>query len=305
MYELRVLNGLHEGAALPLSGDAWIIGNAIESELQLCDSDIKPHHGQLTLTQAGWHITPLEGRICNRDGVRISTPLQLKPGDIFTLAGVWLSLSDASAPWSTTPAIAAQPAPAADIRPMSGPFSKMKKPGFARLLPRWAHVTAVSLLLLLAFTVTSWVLQPGVAQQNENENQFIKPQLTNTSVLRSVLEQKLRERELLSLVKLATSPRGIALSGELSPEQLKIMQRMVKMIKDNYQLSVSLDDQTRVKSINLPFRIIQITSGSHANIVTEGGQRLFVGDERDGLRLMAITADQVQFAGRETITVKW
>ena len=51
--------------------------------------------------------------------------------------------------------------------------------------------------------------------------------------------------------------------------------------------------------------IVQITAGPHANIVTEDGQRLFVGDERNGLRLTGITADSVQFGGKENIAVKW
>lgn len=301
MFELRVLNGLHEGAALPLSGDRWTLGNASGCELQLCDNGIKPHHCLLTHSAEGWLITPQEGSLCNRDGEAITAPLLLQPGDIFTLVGVWLSLSDASTPWGVAPAVpAASPVVSDDRVP-----SAKSKMGWSRFLPRWAQIATVSLLLLLALTVTSWVLQPGMAQQNESENRFIKPQLADTAALRSVVEQKLRERELLHQVQLTPSPNGITLAGDLSPEQLKITRRMVKMIKDNYQLGVALDDETRVKSVNLPFRIIQITAGSHANIVTDGGQRLFVGDERDGLRLTAITADQVQFAGQENITVKW
>ncbi|QKJ86341.1 type III secretion protein D [Paramixta manurensis] len=308
MFELRVLNGLHEGAALPLSGKQWSIGNATESELQLCDNGIKPRHCQLTLTDAGWQISPVEGSICNREGERVALPFLLQPGEIFTLSGVWLSLDDAATPWRETPVeIASAPVTptAPETRVNASTPAKSRKSLFARILPRWAQITTVSLLLLLTFTITSWVLQPGVAQQNDDESQLIKPQLPDTAALRSVLEQKLRERELLSRVQLTSSAHGITINGDLPQDQLPIVQRMVKMIRDDYQLGVTLNDETKVKSVSLPFRIIQITSGSHANIVTEGGQRLFIGDERDGLRLTSITADQIEFGGRENITVKW
>lgn len=318
MFELRVLNGLHEGAALPLSGKQWSIGNAAERELQLCDSGIKPRHCVLELTRQGWQISPDEGGISNQQGERITMPFLLQPGEIFMLSGIWLSLDEASTPWlkeQPPPQLtAAGPASSPDDAPSTGqktPPTLQKtpaqrdKPLFARLLPRWAQITALSLLLLLTFTITSWVLQPGVAQPNVDETQLIKPRLPDTIALRTVLEQKLRERELWSTVHLVTSAQGITLSGELPPEQLPIMRRMVSMVRADYALGVVLIDETTLKTVNLPFQIVQITSGSHANIVTEGGQRLFIGDERDGLRLTAITADRVEFAGREKITVKW
>lgn len=298
MFELRVLNGLHEGAALPLSGDKWSIGNASDSELQLCDNGIKPHHCQLSRTEEGWYVSSVDGIICNRDGKRYTTLTELQPGEIFTLDGVWLRLSDASMPWEDV----SLPAETITTNKVTQAANiKIKK----KFLPRWMQITTVSLLLLLTFTVTSWILQASIAQENKNESVSIKPQLVDTVALRSVLEQKLREREMLAHVRLVTSPHGIVMEGELLPEQLKILQRMVRLVNDNYQLGVTLQDNTHEKTFTLPFRIIQITSGSHANIVIEGGQRLFVGDEHDGLRLTAITADQVQFAGRENLAVKW
>jgi type III secretion protein D len=50
---------------------------------------------------------------------------------------------------------------------------------------------------------------------------------------------------------------------------------------------------------------VQITTGSRANIVTDDGQRLFVGDEVDHLRLVSITSDQIEFNGRDNIKVSW
>ncbi|QJT82622.1 FHA domain-containing protein [Kosakonia sp. MUSA4] len=303
MFELRVLNGLQEGAALPLSGESWSIGNAAERELQLSDNGIEPLHCQLALTAEGWKLTPCAGNVGNHQGEKSDVPLLLQPGDIFTLNGIWLSLDDAASPWKKAPpgspiiAVAAQDntPPATSAAPVS----------FASVLPRWAQIAAMTLLLLLTVTITSWILQPGMAQENANESLNVRPLLKDNAALRQVLVQKLRERELWPQVQLISSTNGITLSSELSPEQLPVVRRMVKAIRDEYQLGVALNDDTRLKNISLPFRIIQITSGLRANIVTEGGQRLFIGDERDGWRLTEITDDHVKFAGRENITVKW
>lgn len=315
MYELRVLNGLHEGAALPLSGERWQLGNAADSDLQLSDGGIKASHALLSRSAEGWMLTPLEGTVCQRHGERLSEQQLWQPGEIFAVGGVWLTLAAADEEWenSSPPpplpvASPAEPAVAAH-EPIGGvqskPASTVRRSLLAKILPRWAQIFNLASLLLLTFTIFSWVLQPGIAQQNGDEEPQLKPAITNNNQLRSVLEQDLRERELYNKVQLTTTPQGITLSGELQQNQLPIVSRMVDSIRNDYQLKVALNNQTKVREAVLPFHIVQITAGPHANIVTEDGQRLFVGDERNGLRLTAITTDSVQFGGQENIAVKW
>jgi len=301
MFELRVLNGLQEGAALPLSGKLWSIGNAAERELQLTDNGIEPLHCQLALTTEGWKLTPCAGSVGHHQGEKSDLPLLLQPGDIFTLNGIWLSLEDAATPWKQAPS----PVIALAAQGNTPPATIAAQMRFASLLPRWAQIAAMALLLLLTVTITSWILQPSMAQQNAGESLNVRPLLKDNAALRQVLVQKLRERELWPQVQLISSNKGITLSSELSQEQLSVVHRMVKAIRVKYQLGVALNDDTRLKNITLPFRIIQITAGLRANILTEGGQRLFIGDERDGFRLTEITDDHVTFTGRENITVKW
>lgn len=42
MFELRVLSGLHQGAALPLIGEQWLIGADAEHDLALYDPASPP-----------------------------------------------------------------------------------------------------------------------------------------------------------------------------------------------------------------------------------------------------------------------
>ena len=79
---------------------------------------------------------------------------------------------------------------AADGEPIGGMQSKpapaARRSLLARILPRWAQIFTLSSLMLLTFTIFSWVLQPGIAQQNSDEEPQIKPAITNSNELRSV-----------------------------------------------------------------------------------------------------------------------
>jgi hypothetical protein len=55
----------------------------------------------------------------------------------------------------------------------------------------------------------------------------------------------------------------------------------------------------------LPFKIRQVVYGSNASVVTQDGDRLYVGDEYRGVRLVAVAGDRLTFAGKRKIEVRW
>ena len=310
MFELRVLNGLHEGAALPLSGEGWWVGNSGDSDLQLCDSGIKALHAQLLHSADHWTLLPQQGEICQHNGEILTTEQHWQPGECYAFSGVWIMLAESGMPWpsqlpDTLAPQVTEPVQDEPDMPHQPETPLVAASWRSRLFPRWIQIFSISSLLLLSFTVISWVLQPGMAQSINEEQIMRKPLLTDGTALRSVLMRKLQERDLAQQVQITGNNNGITLRGELNHKQLAIVSRLVDMLHHHYQLDVPLNNQTRLRQVSLPFRIVQITAGEHANIVTDHGQRLFVGDERDGLQLSAITADSVQFSGREQITVKW
>ncbi|WP_338564739.1 hypothetical protein [Erwinia sp. E_sp_W01_6] len=97
----------------------------------------------------------------------------------------------------------------------------------------------------------------------------------------------------------------LILNGELSKEKLQILERMLVRFQAQYNVLPKLVNNTREYSAKLPFRIVQITTGKRANVVTDAGDRLFIGDQVDELRLVAITSSEIEFAGREHIKVNW
>ncbi|KOC91408.1 type III secretion protein [Winslowiella iniecta] len=283
MFELRVLSGLHSGAALPLSGDSWLIGQAETSDLLLTDPGIEAQHGVLHRADDSWQLQQQE-------------TVELVVGEPFELGSVWLCVAAADMPWSTVtpPPVVAAPAAAPEI-----PATTVGKNGF----PRWLTALMFSLMLLLTFTVVSWILQPTVAQTEVSQS--MRKQLDTPNEIRAPLLTMLRERDLAGAVTVVNSKKSVTLKGKLSKEQMQVFNRMLGRFNAEYMTGLPLDNQVVPLKIELPFRIVQITTGSRANIVTDDGQRLFIGDEVDDLRLVSITDNRIEFNGRDTIRVSW
>lgn len=304
MHELRVLTGQQKGAALPLIGQQWVIGSVELCDLLLDDKDIAPCHAELRFQHDKWQLLPAEGKITGHELAEI---VEITPDTPFRLAEVVLMIQAADMPWpasSPVPplAVEAEEKDETSVAPTPTPLPGGK--ASHHLFPRWARIAAVSMMLLLMITVTSWILQPGYARPESN-SEPVKPRLTDSTLLSERLSHLLRERDLQRDVALVRHQDEVILEGRLDEQQRQQLERLLKTLHQDYDIGVSLRNNTVEDKVRLPFRIVQITAGPRANIVTENGRRLFIGDEEDGLRLVAITPSQVQFAGRSNVTVKW
>lgn len=290
MFELRVLSGLHLGAALPLFGDRWLIGQADEADLMLSDESMGARQCELRLIDAQWQAQPEGGEAFS---VTIEEPFQV--------ADVWLTVARLDTPWAACMPPAAPVAQDAAIAPApeSAPPAVVRKGLFTRSI----RTLAWSLMLLLTLTVMSWVLQPTVAQTQVASSS--QQTLHSAEELQAPLVKMLRERDLATAVKVARHNNRVRLTGRLSKSQMQVFNRMMERFNATYASDVPLDNQVKLLKVTLPFRIVQITTGTRANIVTDDGQRLFVGDEVDNLRLVSITNNQIEFNGRDNITVSW
>lgn len=56
MFELRVLDGMHQGAALPLFGEQWSIGAHPDADLALYDPGIAERHVRLQCVDQRWSV---------------------------------------------------------------------------------------------------------------------------------------------------------------------------------------------------------------------------------------------------------
>ncbi|KHT09311.1 type III secretion protein [Pectobacterium brasiliense] len=311
MFELRVLTGLHRGAALPLCGNAWRIGAADDADLVLYDPGIAPYHGQLEKTADGWALSAQDGALCNAEGHTVEQIDALPPGTSFALGQIWLCVVAADTPWpddSETLPTAEEDVPPAEMpveEPPRHTATPIPAPAPVPRLPLWAKASYLLLGALLLVMVGSWQLQESVAMPAAPPPQDTRKPLSTLPQLESTLHIMLQERELSTAVKVAAYQDRVTLTGQLTPDDQKKLERMLAQLHQRYRTALSVDNRTQLKTEQLPFQIVQVISGSRANVVTADGQRFFIGDEIDNLRLVRIDEHQIEFSGRQQITVNW
>jgi len=294
MFELRVLNGLHEGATLPLSGEAWELGNDEQRDLQLCDTSIQSLHASLARVQDNWQLTPNEGEVFLTYGQPITESLSLEVNQPFQLSGVWLVVSEAGEPWESTSLIPVTP---------EGVIAKpkLKLTRKSKGLPSWFKPSVVMLIILGVVVLFSWLFSAPATE----ETTLSKPVIYDSEGLRSVFADKLEERGLQKAVRILSNQYGVTLAGEVTETEKGIIRRLLVSMKNDYDIRVGMQDATTLKKLMLPFRLVQITAGKHANVVINTGKRYFIGDQIGDFTLSKITNKTVEFTGKQNITVNW
>ncbi|MDW6001963.1 FHA domain-containing protein [Vibrio mangrovi] len=306
MYELRVLNGLHRGAALPLIGNQWSIGTEEDSDLVLFDPGIKPQHCRLSPTESGWTLSGEQGRITDTEGHRVDTIDELKPNTAFALNGIWMTIVEASTPWpeDDEEAVNHEQSDSADT---ASPQKKTSVIPFTLGFISAVTIVATSTWAALSPSEEQKVAldPPGAQQAWVSTKSAPQEKLDSGPELRVQLQKMLTERELDKAVSVRIHGDTVQLSGSLSPEQRDRLERMVIRFHEQFETGFQLDNQITSLSAQLPFRIVQITSGAMGSVVTSDGTRLFIGDELDGVRLVSIEPDKVTFKGKHNYEVRW
>ncbi|MEN5032562.1 type III secretion system inner membrane ring subunit SctD [Pseudomonas sp. Ps21-P2] len=328
MFELRVLTGLHQGAALPLVGEQWGIGADADQDLALHDPGVEQLHCRLQRQGEGWLLNAADGSIADEEGHLHASTL-LTPNTAFVLGSVWLCVSPAQAPWPSLPAVIPQAKSEQTSQPeapASAPLEKVESR--SRFFNR---TTGVVIGVLLGIAGSAWSLSRSAAPSSDAmaistpaqqlaKQEPVRPsttkgkttdqpaskriRLTSVDDVKRQLNTMLSER-LLSDVSVEQTPEGLALSGNLKPESQLVYQRMLQRFKDRYDTPVTLIDNVAAGTSGLPFTIVQIMSGPHAHLVTADGRRLYVGDELAGLRLTRIDDNRIQFDGDRHYEVSW
>ena len=295
MFELRVLTGLHQGAALPLFGEQWCIGAHPEADLALYDPGIAPRHVQLRCSEARWSVQAEEGLVHDANGQAQAQISELALETTFSVGGIQLCVARADTPW---PQVFQEPGPTAGT-PQEQVTSSM---------PRWQRRRWICLLLLGAIVVT--VL--GMTSSDEQHAQASltlasdqKIELGSSYEVRQQLLKMLSERELGAQVSLQVANGEIVLAGEVSREEVELVTRMLDRFAQHFETTVPVMSRVAERNSDPPFKIVQIIGGPNGHVVLEQGHRLFLGDEVEGLRLVLIDNHKVVFDGQQRYEVLW
>nr|WP_256261828.1 FHA domain-containing protein [Pseudomonas gingeri] len=320
MYELRVLNGLHQGAALPLVGEQWLIGADADHDLALYDPGVAARHCRLTRSADGWTLSA-EDSLINDDEGHAHSLTELAPNQTFALGNVWLCLAPAEDAWPLVPVAhdnASRPAafdPRADEFAASAPLEKVSARAgwFSR-----RNALLVGVLLSLLGGAWAWnrssvsqptappappIASPAKAAHVEPPAPG-KTRLASREDTRRLLNTLLSDR-LLTDVRIEDSVDGLTLAGGLKGDALSVYQRMLQRFHERYESAVPIVDSVVPVSSGLPFVIVQVISGANGHLVTDDGHRLYVGDELNGLRLTRIDDQRIEFEGDQHYEVRW
>ena len=303
MFELRVLDGLHQGAALPLFGDEWSIGAHADADLVLNDAGIAEQHARLRFIDSNWSVQAEAGLLRSADGQVLAQIARLEVSVPFLVGTVRLCVALADHPWPQAPA----PAPAAvptSSRPSVDPVRTLT-------LSSISH-SQQKRLLSLVLVVTIIIMAVGMASTGEREAQasLMPPEVKKSELgspfeVRQQLLKMLNERELDHRVSLQVINGQVALNGDVSQEDVDLVARMLSRFGEQFDSDVPVISRVRVRDSAPPFRIVQIVGGPNGHVVLEDGGRLFVGDELDGLRLVLIDNSKVIFDGAQRYEVRW
>ncbi|NNB15240.1 type III secretion protein [Pseudomonas fragi] len=289
MFELRVLSGLHEGAALPLFGECWSIGAHQDADLELYDPGVAARHARLHGLAGCWTVQAQEGLLQDEAGTVRAQITDLAPGRAFAIGGIRLCVADTQSAWLDEPADAVAQ-PGAPVT--AGSKSKWLAPGILVLVP-----------ILMALAWQPMGTAPALAPQPSPASN--KRQLVTTAQVHQQLLKMLIERDLGNTVRLQVAADRITLGGEVGQDSLALVSRMLERFEVQFETPVAIINQVQQASTVLPFRIVQIIGGPKAHVVLADGRRLFFGDEVQGLRLTAIDNRRVLFEGRQRYEVNW
>ncbi|WP_339452536.1 FHA domain-containing protein [Pseudomonas sp. JAI120] len=299
MFELRVLDGLRQGAALPLFGEQWSIGAHADADLMLNDPGVVKQHARLRFIDANWLVQAEAGLLRDPEGQVLAQIAKLELNVPFSVGGVRLCVTLAEQPWP-------QPTAPATVAPLPA-----NEPAQGMKLSSISH-SQQKRLISLVLVVTVIIVAVGMVSTGEREAQASlmqpvvqKQELASSFEVRQQLLKMLSERELSQRVILQVINGQVALSGDVSQDDVELVARMLSRFGEQFDSSVPVISRVRVRDSTLPFRIVQIVGGPNGHVVLEEGGRLFVGDEVEGLRLVLIDNSKVVFDGAQRYEVRW
>lgn len=299
MFELRVLDGLHQGAALPLFGEQWSIGAHAEADLVLSDPGIAEQHALLRLVGSTWSVQAQAGLLQGAKGQVVAQITHLALGEQFGVGAIRLYVAVADQPWPEAPAPAMPAKVMAKEAPQTLKLSALGPSQQRRLISVVLVVAVIIMVVGIASTGErdpQASLMPAVPQKTELASPFeVRQQLLNM----------LSERDLSQRVSLQVINGQVALNGDVSEEELALVTRMLDRFGEQFDSVVPVLSRVRAHDNELPFKIVQIIGGANGHVVLEDGNRLFVGDQVDDLRLVMIDNSKVVFEGARRYEVRW
>lgn len=342
MLELRILNGLHRGATLPLDGQAVNIGACDAADVVMADHGIEADHALLTPNGDAWLLTSAGGAVYAADSGRAQERVDLRAGECARVGDIWLSIAWPDAPWEAPPPLpdpepqfdpreaAADDAPAttaSEACPDAAPRPRghWRRRGIGAVLATLAAMLAATAYALTTRAPPSAPLAvdpvrmgaapapaaaPAVSpaaspSASPAAAPAVSPAIVGKPALAALFRKRLADAELLNRFDLALGEQAWTMQAHLDDEETARFERILNSFIKEHDITFPVSAKAVTAEAMLPFRIGQVISGANASVVTEDGARLYVGDDYRGVRLVSIQPSRATFFGKRKIEVIW
>ena len=333
-----MLSGLHRGAVLQLGSDAIALGASHEADVILADSGIADIHLKVIAHGSGHQLWPEDGTVVAEDGEALHGAVEIERGKRYRIGEVWIGFFETGDPWDETlPVITPRAAaPQATVEEAPAPPRRRLKDV---LRERWqalrsskakmagAIALLLSMVLALIWLTTVIYLNAEAAKKRlEKQEQAMSrnkgngdggtevfgagPKGDDTSLgdrekLAAELRKMLHERELLDRLEIVFGDEVWDIRGSLDNEEQGRLERTLAKFNQAHHPPFGLRASVVPVRDMLPFKVVQVTTGKYASIVTDSGRRLFVGDVLDGYKLVSVDKTKVVFTGKLRIEFAW
>ncbi|MDM0030172.1 FHA domain-containing protein [Variovorax saccharolyticus] len=120
------------------------------------------------------------------------------------------------------------------------------------------------------------------------------------------MEQMLADAGLAGKARLSWQGASLRVEGQLSAAEIAmahaVLSRFLRATDGAVQF---IADFKPLTANRLPFRIVQVVGGANPYVITDSRERLYVGGEYRGYRLVAATDGKLVFDGLNAVELKW
>jgi hypothetical protein len=121
--------------------------------------------------------------------------------------------------------------------------------------------------------------------------------------LAAMLESRLIALDLNQHIDYQYNPDGWVLRVSLDEDERMRLERAIQQFNQEQQPKFAISVQNIEKNHRLGIEISQVILGKIAGVVTKTGERLYVGDEYNGYRLISVAQNKVVFDGPEKVEI--
>lgn len=308
MKELRILSGSKKGDSLPVDHSVLRIGSAVNNELILDHPGINKEHISVSLhSNNEIFIDVIEGHITDHNGSNLKKSFVSNINLPFLIGETWIVVQSVE-----------------DLWPSRLPVVKNKNNNLSFFRKKLrVFLFAISTFIIFYLfgsnifaedkNSTSEIKNNGDYRlDSENfKNNYAIPidenkvdKFVSVHSVKNILDKMLLERE-INNVDVIENDDNITLTGTLKRKDKKSLERMLIRYHRDYGEITRVLNETKQYNLKLPFEINSVVSGPFGHITTNDGEKIFVGQKKQGYILEEISDRKISFSGKQSIEVNW